>query len=199
MSKKDRSTAPALKVAEQAFVVAFFEQNMNATLGYRSLHPNAGYNTARVEASKLLARPAIQQEIRRILGERLMSAEEALYRLSAIARASVYPFLRIDSDGFAYFNFADPEAKGYLFLIKKIKSKRERRIDGRGDDAQEWEGEWVEVELHDAQTALTTILKVHGRLVEKLDVTTTLPADAERRLAEIYAILKQRAQRSNRT
>jgi len=85
-----------------------------------------------------------------------------------MARAELMPFIRIDDDGFTYFNFSDPEAKEYMWLIKKMKTKRERRVGG--DEA--WEGEWVEVELHDAQAALRDILKMHGKFVDKVDLTT---------------------------
>jgi hypothetical protein len=83
----------------------------------------------------------------------------------------MFPFIQVDDDGFEYFNFSDPEAKRYLFLIKKIKTKRERRVDGKDEDAEAWEGEWVEVELHDAHAAIRDILKVHGKFIERTEHT----------------------------
>jgi hypothetical protein len=106
------------------------------------------------------------------LGEKAMSAEEAIYRLGEIGRADLFPFIRIDDDGFVYFNFADSEARQHLFLVKRIKSKRERRLEGKGDDAEAWEGEWVEVELHDAHAAIRDILKIHGKFIDRTDLTT---------------------------
>jgi len=145
---------------------------MIGTRAYMKLHPKAAYDTARVAASVAITKPNIKAEIKRRLDERAMSAEEAIYRLGEIGRADLFPFIRIDDDGFVYFNFADPEAKRHLFLIKKIKSKRERRLEGKGDDAEAWEGEWVEVELHDAHAALRDILKIHGRFIDRTDLTT---------------------------
>ena len=145
---------------------------MNGTRTYMKLHPNASYETAGVNASVTLKKTRIRAEIKRRLDERAMSAEEAIYRLGEIGRADLFPFIRIDDDGFVYFNFADSEAKRHLFLIKKIKSKRERRLEGKGDDAEAWEGEWVEVELHDAHAAIRDILKLHGKFIEKMDLTS---------------------------
>jgi len=161
-----------LKPDELAFIAAYFEENMNATRAYMKLHPKTTYDAARSGASTTLTNSNIKAEIKRRLTERAMSAEEALARLGDMARAELMPFVRIDDDGFTYFNFADPQAKFYMWLIKKMKTKRERRVDGKGDDAEVWEGEWVEVELHDAQAALRDILKMHGKFVEKVDLTS---------------------------
>ena len=157
---------------ELAFVAAYFEENMNGTRAYMKLHPKASYESAKATASVVLTNLNIRAEIKRRLNERAMSAEEAIYRLGEIGRADLFPFIRIDDEGFVYFNFSDPDAKRYLFLIKKIKTKRERRIEGKGEDAEEWEGEWVEVELHDAHAAIRDILKLHGKFIEKMDVTS---------------------------
>jgi len=152
-----------------AFIAAYFEENMNATRAWMRLHPKVAYDSAKATASLFLTNINVKAEIKRRLTERAMSAEEALARLGDMARAELMPFIRIDNDGFTYFNFADPQAKSYMWLIKKMKTKRERRVDGKGDDAEAWEGEWVEVELHDAQAALRDILKMHGKLTEKVD------------------------------
>lgn len=164
-------TPISLSLDELAFVAAYFAENMNATRAYMKLHPNASYDSARSSASEILSKGNIRAEIRQRLTEKAMSAEEALARLGEMARAELKPFIRIDDDGFTYFNFADPEASEYLYLIKKLKTKRERRLEGKGDSADAWEGEWVEVELHDAQSALRDILKMHGKFVDRVDVT----------------------------
>jgi len=84
----------------------------------------------------------------------------------------LFPFIRIDEDGFAYFNLADPQAMEHLFLIKEMETKRERRIEGKGENTETWEGEWVRVKLHDSYAALRDIAKMHGKLTEKVDVTS---------------------------
>lgn len=174
MSEQNESSDTPIELTpdDLAFIAAYFEENMNGTRTYKKLHPRASYDTARVNASVTLTKTNIRAEIKRRLEERAMSAEEAIARLGDIARADLFPFIRIDEDGFVYFNFADPDAKRHLFLIKKIKSKRERRLEGKGEDAEEWEGEWVEVELHDAHAAIRDILKLHGKFIDKMDLTS---------------------------
>lgn len=124
----------------------------------------AGYSpkTSYSIGQENLKKPEIQVYLKRRLSEVTMSADEVLQRLADQARASLLPFIEVSDDGFVYFDFSHPDAKKYMHLIKKIKTKRERRIDGKGESAQEWEGEWVEVELYDAQNALITLAKHHS-------------------------------------
>ncbi len=171
-NEEPNDTPIELNESEQAFVTAYFEENMNATRAYLKLHPKVKYESARAASSAFLTNLNVKAAIKQTLTERAMSAEEAVYRLGEIARAEFKPFIRIDKDGFVYFNFADPDALRCLYLIKKIKTKRERRLEGQGEDAEEWEGEWVEVELHDAHAALRDILKMHGKFVDKVDLSS---------------------------
>lgn len=152
-----------------AFMVAYFECNGNATRAWMKLHPGAKYESAKAQASEYLTNLNLKAAIRRVWKERAMEAEEAIARMSAIAKADLHPFIQVDDDGFTYFNFADPQAQEYLFLVKKMKTKRERRVD---DNDNTWEGEWVEVELHDAYAALRDIAKMHGKLIDRHDLTT---------------------------
>ena len=152
-----------------AMLAAYFENNQIGTRAWMATHPKASYASAGVSATEWLKKPRIKDEITRILNENLMSIEEAMSRTADIARADLFPFIRIDNDGFVWFNFKDPLARKYLFLIKKIKTKRERRIDS---NQGEWEGEWVEVELYDAQEARRDILKMYGKLKNNVDVTS---------------------------
>ncbi len=195
-------THTELSLDELAFIAAYFSENMNATRAYMKLHPNATYASARALASETLSKVNIRAEIKRRLTEKAMSAEEALFRLGEMARAELKPFIRIDDDGFTYFNFADPEASEYLYLIKKMKTKRERRV---GGDDETWEGEWVEVELHDAQAALRDILKMHGKFIDKVDLTTggekieQMPAEQiAQRVAFLMELAKTRKEKDGK-
>ena len=152
---------PNLKPKQRAFVEAYFNNQMNATEAYLTLHPNTGRDSARASASALLTNPNILAEIDRRMSEQVMSANEVLKRLSDMGKANLLPFIRITDEGFTYFDFSHPDAKNYFHLIKKIKTKRTRRVEGKGENAEVWEDEWVEVELHDAQSALEKIGKHH--------------------------------------
>ena len=168
--KKQKEPSPTkLSVGDLAMLSEYLANGMNGTRAWMATHPNSKYMSAGVSATEWLKNPRIKDEITRIFNEKAMSAEEALGRMADIARATQYHFIEIDDDGFVWFNFADPEAKEHIGLIKKIKTKRERRIDG---NKHEWEGEWVEVELHDAKSALQDILKMHGKFIDHVDLTS---------------------------
>ncbi len=172
-NEEKNDTPIDLTLDELSFVVAYFECNANATRAYMKLHPKATYESAKATASVVLTNLNIKKEIRRIWTERAMSAEEAVSRMGAIAKADLMPFIRIDDDGFTYFNFADPQAQEYLYLVKEMETKRERRIEGKGKNAETWEGEWIRVKLHDAYAALRDIAKMHGKLSERVDVNNS--------------------------
>lgn len=59
---------PKLSPTEQIFCQEYVI-DCNATRAYRVAYPEAGYNTARVEASRALAKPNIQDEISRLMRE----------------------------------------------------------------------------------------------------------------------------------
>lgn len=146
------------------FIDAYME-SLNATRAYMKVYPKTGYEAARRSASDLLTKPDIKAEIAERFKARAMPREEVISRLSDMARGTHYPFIEVTEDGFVYFDFSSDEARNHLHLIKKIKTKRGRKIVGRGEDAETWEGEWVEVELHDAKDALKLIGQ-HERLFE---------------------------------
>lgn len=151
-----------LSDAHRKFVDEYIANGYNATRAYMTVYPKTKYEAARSSASDLLTIPNIREAIDKEFSRRVMKREEVLSRLSDMARANHYPFIEIDSDGFVYFDFSSPEAKSHLHLIKKIKTKRNRQITGKGEDATTWEGEWVEVELHDSKAALELIGKHEG-------------------------------------
>lgn len=159
----------SLTVEEWRLVNAYFETGMNQTQAYLKVYPDSGYDSARTTASTLFAKPNVKAGVRHLLKEKAMPAEEVLARLGDMARATHHPFIRIDSDGFIYFDFSEPEAINHLHLIKKIKTKRERRVDGNGKSAETWEGEWVEVELHDAKDALVQLGRHYKLFTDKLE------------------------------
>ncbi len=146
-----------LSLKHKEFIDEYFINGFNGTLAYTKVYPKSSYEAARSSAADLLTIPNIKAEIAKRFEARAMPKEEVISRLSDMARGTHYPFIEVDSDGFVYFDFSSPEAKAHLHLIKKIKSKRNRQITGKGDDIMTWEGEWVEVELHDAKDALKLI------------------------------------------
>ena len=90
---------------------------MNGTEAYRRLHPKTDYDSCRTQASRLLTNVVIKAAISARLDELAMPKSEVLARLSGMARASTFKFIRITDEGFCYFDFSDPEAEQYFYLI----------------------------------------------------------------------------------
>ena len=59
---------------EQAFPAAYIQQGLNATRAYRQIKKGASYDTARVEGSRTLAKPAIQKRIQELLPDDSLEA-----------------------------------------------------------------------------------------------------------------------------
>ena len=119
----------------------------------------AGYRgRANTIGPRLLANVGIQEEIQRRLDEITMSADEVLTRLADQARASIEGFLIFPKKGRKpALDLRQAQEHGLLHLIKKLKYNAQGQI---------------EIELHDAQTALALIGKHHGLFIERQDITS---------------------------
>jgi phage terminase small subunit len=153
------SKTQKLTSKEAAFCLAYV-MHFNATRAARA----AGYSkkSAHYQGSEILARPRVKAELQRLLAENGITAAEILARLSGHARADFIHFVRFEADGFIRFDFSTDDAKDHMHLIKSIKTRRQRQIVGTGEEAKEWETEWVEIELHDPQRALELLAKAYG-------------------------------------
>ena len=175
-----------VSLKHQAFALEYL-QCFNATEAYSRVYKRATRETAMRNGSDLLRIAEVNAVIQAHFKAKQMETDEVLGRLAEHARASHEPFIQITNDGFVYFDFSNPEAKKYLHLIKKIKTKRQRRVDGRGASAEVWEDEWVEVELHDQQRALELIGKHLKLFADRLEVEHTLNVDGlDKSLESIY-------------
>lgn len=116
----------------------------------------AGYRgRANTIGPRLLANVGIQAEIERRLDEVVMSADEVLTRLAEQARASIEGFLTFSKRGRKpTLDLKQAQESGLLHLIKKLKYNTQGQ---------------VEIELHDAQSALALIGKHHKLFTEKIE------------------------------
>ncbi len=132
----------------------------------------AGYSkrSASVIAVENLQKPKIAKYVAQRMKEATISADEVLKRLSDQATSNLLPFVRFTEDGACFFDFSNPDAEKYFHLIKKVKTKRTRRLEGKGKDAEQWEDEWVEVELIDSQNALIQLAKHYHLINENLNL-----------------------------
>lgn len=163
--KREKKT----RITDRVILDEYINNGMNGVQAWMATHPRSSYAAAAVSVSKWLKKANIQEEIRERLKEKAMSADEVLARVSDHARGNHQHFIRINSDGFVEFDFSHPDAQNHLHLIKKIKTKRTRRLEGRGKNAEPWEDEWIEVELHDPQRALELLGKHHKLFIERTE------------------------------
>lgn len=153
---------------KQAVFVAEYVTCWNATEAAR----RAGYSekTARQIGAQNLSKLNIRQAIKAHLEAHAMSAAEATYRLSEMARGTMADFVDPLTDT---INLAKAERAGKLGLIKSF---------SRTDTEH---GGSTRIELYDAQAALVQIIKQHqlaaGEPTSRVDVNVrnlpALPAD----------------------
>jgi phage terminase small subunit len=127
----------------------------------------AGYSedSARAIGCENLTKPNIKQAIDIRVKSMTMTADEALLRMTDLARGSFESFLEVDDNQEMSIMLNSDEAKSKLHLIKKIKQTK-RRFGEDGYDVI------TEIELHDSKDAIAKILQMHGKLIEKVDHTT---------------------------
>lgn len=154
---------PKLTNAQEVFISEYL-QCFNGTEAYSRAYPKAKRNSARTSAAELLANPNISEVIQARLAEVHMSADEALKLTADIARGDVGEFI----NDFGGVTMDEVRKAGKTRLIKKWKTKTVT-INGKSEDK---EVHTEEIELYDAQAALRDILKVHGRFIERQDITS---------------------------
>lgn len=148
----------------QAAIAAGYSSKTAAQLGYKVRH-----------------KPQVEDYIRRRLAGMQMETDEILVRITDQARGSLEPFIPMDDEGklqtdngFLTFDFSTPRAQKSLFLIRRVKTARTRRVDGRTKDKIAWEDEKVEIELYDAQNALELLGRANNLFNDKIPVETPL-------------------------
>lgn len=144
---------------QRAFIDQYFLCGMNATEAILQ----AGYKAkSRAVAASMgaenLRKPHIRAEIDNRLNENAMQANEVLFRLSEIARASHGDFWKISDSGFPRMDLKQAEKRGKLHLLKKVKV------------TQSEHGANVEIELHDAQSALVQLGRYYKLFTDKIEI-----------------------------
>ena len=142
---------------------------------------NAGYSekTAASIGSQNLRKLNISTEIQRRIKENAMGADEALSRLAEQARGNIDDFITLHSN-LPFFDLEKARASGKTHLIKKL------RVSDKG----------IEIELYDAQSALTTILKeLHldaGEATERLEINELSDEERATRIAALLGAARAR-------
>ena len=147
-----------LSKKHQRFVDEYL-QCFNATQAYLRVYPSSTTDAARANAARLIATDNVKAEVQARLTEAHMSADEALMLLADMARGDIGDFLDISSVGFS-LDLEEAQKKGITKLIKKIEQKV-ITINGKQEDK---EIITTKIELHDPQSAIEKILRVHEKL-----------------------------------
>lgn len=133
----------------------------------RVYNPKGGRNVARAAAATLLANISLQEVISARLAGIHMSADEALSLLADQARGDIADLMDINTMGFN-LDLKAAKQNGKTKLIKRVK----QRVETISGEDEEKEIITLDIELHDAQTALRDILRAHGRLIDRKDITS---------------------------
>lgn len=154
---------------KQKVFISEYLKCFNGTEAYCKAYPKAKRDSARTTASELLAKPNVKAEIQARLAEIHMSADEALSRMSDIARGDITEFI-------TPFGAVDLEAMkraGKGHLIKKIKQRTITKVAKSESDA-DTETHDTEIELYPADGALRDILKIHGKFKDAIELPDEL-------------------------
>lgn len=138
--------------------VRTFIENYLITLNATKAATAAGYKNPGVIGARYLQEPIVKAAIENRLSELAMSANEVLLRLSQQGQATVEDFVSFtDAQGnpvAPYIDLDRARQEGKLHLLRRIKF-----------------GPQIEIELHDAQAALTQLGRVHGLFTDKTEVS----------------------------
>lgn len=164
----DEETKPAKKrnPRHEIFKDAYLKC-WNATDAYQVAYPKVNRDTARANGAKLLADTSIKAAIDARIAESHMSADEALKLQADIARGDIGALL--DNNGL--LDIRQAKELGMTRLLRKIKQKTITHI-GKSETDGDTEITEIEFEMYDAQTAQRDILKIHGKFVDRTDVTS---------------------------
>lgn len=150
------SVVSTLSVMQRRFLIEYLSaEKPNAT----SAAEKAGYSTPNKSGPRLLKNPKVREAIDEFFHGQEMSAREVIARLSNQARGSLGDFLDIEDGHEPTLNLAKARRAGKLHLLKKFKQKRVTFV---GKEDNETVTEWIDIELHDPQSALVHVGRYHG-------------------------------------
>lgn len=144
------ATKPRLSGKQKAFIEHYLANGFNGTAAARAAGYKGNDVTLASVAHENLRKPQIKAEIDARMKALVMSADEALFRLSQQGRGRVTDFLGLTIDELK----AHPQAH----LLHKVKHTR-RYIPSLEEDKPDPIEEKIEYEIYNAQSALALILK----------------------------------------
>lgn len=173
--------------------IAEYMRDLNAT----QAAIRAGYSqkTAYSIGQELLNKPEIKAEIDAQIGQKIMSSDEILQRLSDIARGDMSDLMALSKSGFTFELLQEDESGNRspnpkTKLIKRIKQKVTTYL-AKSESQEDREIVETDLELLDQQAALNTLAKYRGLLVERTEITGkdggAIPIEMfERAVSKVY-------------
>ena len=132
----------------------------------------AGFKQPQSQGPRLLKNVEIQKAIQQKLKESSMSADEALSRLTGLARGSIESFLEFqDGQKRPIVNLLKAKEAGLLHLIKEVKYNPTGGL---------------EIKLYSAHDALRDIGKHHALFTEKIDLNAKVEIDIDAALRKAW-------------
>ena len=163
---------------EEAFILEYLSNGFNGVQAALKTYDTDAYATAAAIASENLKKPKIRTRIQKHFDILAMTAEEALARLTSIARGDFGNLIRFqeDDDGHlnAWVSLEQARELGMMHLIKEVKQTSTTK----GEDGELLE-RTVWVKLHDAHSAIVEILKIHGKFKEKIEHSGEINTNAK--------------------
>jgi phage terminase small subunit len=157
-----KAVGNTLTEKQRLFVYHYLANGFNAVDAARSAGYKGDYRTLGVTGHDNLKNPKIRALIDERLNDVAMSADEALARLGKIARGDMSAFLDDDNA----LDLSKARELGVLHLVKELDET----------EIYDKEGDVMRVKrkakLYDAHSALVDILKMHGRYVDRKDITS---------------------------
>ena len=78
ISRKATAQRANRKALEKIFPIKYIENGLNGTKTYKAIRPNTPSATARVEASRILTKPNVQQALQELLQENDLSVNQTM-------------------------------------------------------------------------------------------------------------------------
>jgi phage terminase small subunit len=154
-TKKPKSAYDALSDRHKVFVDTYVSNRWNATAAARA----AGLKHPEVQGCRLLRNVKVRAAIDERLAEYKLTANETLALISDQAKGTLEDFL----DGSNELDLKQARERGKLHLVRKFKTTV--RTDKEGETSVT-----KELELYNAQEALSLLARHHGLLNDKVKV-----------------------------
>ena len=178
MSSKSNELAKKLALDDKTFALEYVTNGFNGTRAALKAWPELEETSAASKAYQKLRNAEIVEFLQAWYSEAVMTAEEALARTSKAATFDLSQY--VSKDPYTQLEYVDLEtlkADGYGFMLKSVKHRETKS------------GTVLDLEFNDQYTALQDILKTHGKLIDKLELSGSVQVGAT---VEYYLPEKQK-------